>query len=612
MYAITGKLLEVDLTDGRVTTELLPESLYREYLGGYGIGLPLLLERMDPACDPLAPENILGFAAGYLTGTGALIGSRFMVFGKSPSTGGWGDANCGGFFGKGLKRAGFDTILFSGCAEKPVYLLIDDGQAELKSAEKIWGMDCYDTEDALKELYGKACQVACIGPAGENLSAIAGISTDKGRLAARSGLGAVMGSKKLKAVVVRGKQEIGIADPDKLKALREEYLALFRNNDLAQGLSEFGTPLFYEGALMSGDTPVKNWSGTHKALGDPESISAIRLKEYKKKPYGCSDCPIACGGKLEVKEGKYKTRSPVHKAEYETLGMLGPNLLNENIESLIKLNDLCNRMGLDTIGCGALVAFALECFENKIIDKSHTDGLQLTWGNTDAIITLVEQMGRSEGIGGVLAKGFNAAIEAFGPESRPYAMAVRNEALPAHDPRWSVGLALTYYTDPTPARHTQGSTTFPVAGYQQPEFTNDDQTGRAPHHKRIVNLTHALSATGLCLFGYIILDYKTIPDFLSAIDGTAWSLDELEQIGFRISMARQLFNLKAGVNFKKSEFPKRVLGEPPLSDGPTKNVTVELDNMVKEYIQELGLNPETTEVPDELLTQLNLAGFKKM
>ena len=290
--------------------------------------------------------------------------------------------------------------------------------------------------------------------------------------------------------------------------------------------------------------------------------------------------------------------------------MLGPNLLNENIESLIKLNDLCNRLGLDTIGCGGLVAFALECFENKIIDNSHTDGLQLTWGNTDAIITLVEKMGRSEGIGAVLAKGFNAAIEAFGPESRSYAMAVGNEALPAHDPRWSVGLALTYYTDPTPARHTQGSTTFPIAGYQQPEFTNDDQTGRAPHHKRIVNLSHAMNAAGLCLFGYIILDYKTTSDFLAAIDGTDWSLEEFEQIGFRISMARQLFNFKAGVNFKQSEFPKRVLGEPPLSEGPTKDVTVQLDNMVEEYIQELGLNPETTEIPDELLTQLNLAGFK--
>ena len=609
MHAVTGKLLNIDLSKEKTSLETLPVKLYRHFLGGYGLGVRLLLERMDPACDPLSPENILGFAAGYLTSTGALIASRFMVFAKSPSTGGWGDANCGGYFGKGMKEAGVDTILISGCAEAPRYLLVDEGKAELHSAADIWGMDCYDTEDALKKIYGKKCQVACIGPSGENCSNIAGISTDKGRLAARSGLGAVMGSKRLKAVVVRGQKKVSIADSQYLKALRKEHLGTFRKNDLSNGLSTFGTPLFYDSALISGDTPVKNWSGTSADLKDPETITADRLKTYKKKPYACSDCPIGCGGLLAVENGKYRTGTHVHKPEYETMGMLGPNLLNEEIESLIKLNDLCNRLGLDTIGAGGLCAFTIECFENGIIDKSHTDGLELTWGNTDAIIALVEKIGQGDGIGGLLGKGFEHAIEQFGPEAAQYVMAIGNEGLPAHDPRWSIGLALTYYTDSTPARHTQGSTTFPVAGYELPEFTNDDASGRALHQKRIVNITHALSSAGLCLFGFIILDYKTTIDFLNAIDGTQWTQDEFEKVGWRISMARHLFNLKAGVTFKTHTFPKRVLGDPPLAVGPTKGVKVDLSTMVAEYVAELGLNPDTLAIPDDVLENLDLSQF---
>jgi aldehyde:ferredoxin oxidoreductase len=407
-----------------------------------------------------------------------------------------------------------------------------------------------------------------------------------------------------------GEDKVSIADPERLKALRKEHLATFRENDLAKGLSEFGTPLFYDGALMSGDTPVKNWSGTRSDLKDPERITADKLMQYKKKPYACSNCPIGCGGILEVKEGKYRTTTPVHKAEYETMGMLGPNLLNENVESLIKLNDLCNRLGMDTIGCGGLCAFAIECFENGIIDSSQTDDLQLTWGNTDAIIDLVEKIGKSKGIGAVLAKGFAHAVQTFGPDAAKYVMAVGNEGLPAHDPRWSIGLALTYYTDPTPARHTQGSTTFPVAGYSQPELSNDDPNGRGPHHKRIVNLTHALSSAGLCLFGFIILDYRTTVDFLSAVDGHPWTLKEFEEVGFRINMARNLFNRKAGVNFRSHKFPKRVLGDPPLTTGPTQGVTVNLATMVDEYLAELGLDPDTLAIDDELLNQLELSQYQ--
>jgi len=607
VYAVTGRLLNVRLNTSDCEFEDIPESLYREYLGGYGLGASLLLERMDPASDPLGPESMFGFAAGYLTGTGAYISSRFMVFGKSPSTRGWGDANCGGYFGPKMKAAGVDVILFSGVSQKPVYLFIDEGKASIHDAGGLWGKDCYETEDLLKQAYGDGCEVACIGPAGEHLSAIAGISTDKGRFAARSGLGAVMGSKKVKAVVLKGKLPITLADPERMRLLRKEHLPVFKE-EFGADLRKYGTPMFLEAALKDGDIPWKNWSSSVEEMPNYK-LTADKILEYQVKRYACSGCPVGCGGHLKIESGKHKTKHTVHKVEYETLGVFGPNLLIDDIEALITVNDLCNRYGMDTIGCGGLVAFAVECFERSIIDGEQTGGLELRWGNADAVVSLVERIGRAEGIGKVLSQGFDAAVEAFGPESAQCAMAVRNEGFPAHDPRWNAGLAITYFFDPTPARHTQGSTTFPVAGYEMPEIDPHQEAGKASHHSANVNWTHVLNAAGLCLFGYNILDYKTLPDFLSAADGKNWSMGELERMGLRIALARQIFNVRAGWTLDRYTFPDRVLGKPPLSDGELKDVTVDLHTMVREYLEEMRWDKKTGLPPDEVLGEFNLSRF---
>ena len=612
MYAARGRLLSVDLNTRKCTVEAVAEKLYRQYLGGYGLGVALLLERMDPACDPLGPENILGFAAGYLTGTGAYIASRFMAFGKSPSTGGWGDANCGGHFGPKLKKAGLDVILISGRAGSPVYLLVladADGavQSEILDSSDLWGKDCYRTEDLLKERHGKESEVVCIGPAGENLAAVAGISTDKGRFAARSALGAVMGSKKLKAVVVKGNASIRIADPEGMKALRKQHLPVFKE-EFGSDLTEFGTPMFYEEALNSGDAPWKNWSSSVEEM-QGFSVTAEKVKEYQLKRYACSGCPVGCGGHVEVKQGPFKTEGPVHKVEYETMGMFGSNLLTDNLEAMIRINDLCNRYGLDTIGTGALVAYATECYERGLIGKEQTDGLELGWGRAEAAVALVEKIGKAEGIGAILAKGFDEAVRMFGRDTAPYVMAVRGEGLPAHDPRWNAGLALTYFMDPTPARHTQGSTAFPVAGYDMPEIEAYEAKGRAEHHRANVNWAHVLNSAGLCLFGYAILSYKTLPDFLKAADGTDWTLEELEEVGRRLTVARQIYNVRAGWTVDRYDFPERVLGSPPLESGETKGVTVDLRTMVEEYIELEGLDPSTGLPPREVLEALDLAHF---
>ena len=612
MYAVTGKLLSVELKSQSCKVEAVPAKLYRQYLGGYGLGAALLLERVNPACDPLGPENILGFAAGYLTGTGAYIASRFMAFGKSPSTGGWGDANCGGHFGPKLKKAGLDVILFSAQAASPVYLLVQPGAAgavvaEILGAEDLWGGDCYVTEDLLKERHGRDCEVACIGPAGENLAAVAGISTDKGRFAARSALGAVMGSKKLKAVVVKGNIPIQIADPEGMKALRKQHLPTFKE-EFGSDLSEFGTPMFYEEALNSGDAPWKNWSSSVEEMKDFKT-TAEKVKEYQLKRYACSGCPVGCGGHVEVKQGPFKTDGPVHKVEYETMSLFGSNLLNDNLEAMIRINDLCNRYGMDTIGTGGLVAYAVECYERGLIGNDQTDGMELRWGQARTIVALVEKIGKAEGVGAILAKGFDEAVRVFGEATAPYVMAVRGEALPAHDPRWNVGLALTYFFDPTPARHTQGSTTFPLAGYDMPEIDAAEATGRAEHHSANADWAHVLNSAGLCLFGYAILSYKTLPDFLKAVDGTEWTLQELAAVGRRLTLARQIFNVKAGWTLDRYSFPERVLGTPPLKSGETKGVKVDLKTMVKEYLETEGLDPTTGLPSGEVLETLDLARY---
>jgi len=344
-----------------------------------------------------------------------------------------------------------------------------------------------------------------------------------------------MGSKKLKAVVVKGNIPISIADPEGMKALRKQHLPVFKE-EFGSDLTEYGTPMFYEEALNSGDAPWKNWSASVEEMKG-FTVTAEKVKDYQLKRYACSGCPVGCGGHVEVKQGPFKTEGPVHKAEYETMGMFGSNLLNDNLEAIIRINDLCNRYGLDTIGTGALVAYATECYERGLIGKEQTGGLELGWGREEAVVALVEKIGKAEGVGVVLAKGFEEAV--------------RGEALPAHDPRWNVGLALTYHMDPTPARHTQGSTAFPIAGYDMPEIGATEAAGRA----------------------------------------------------------RQIFNVKAGWTVDRYDFPERVLGIPPLDGGGTKGVTVDLQTMVKEYIETEGLDPTTGLSSRESLEALDLAHF---
>ena len=421
-----GKLLFVNLTDGTIKEETPEENLYRDFIGGYGIGARILYSRQRGGVDPLGPENILGIITGPLTGTPTPFGCRYVVVGKSPLTGGWGDANCGADFGPHLKFAGYDGVFFSGIAPKPVYLFIDNGKAELKDASHLWGKSTYETEDILQSVHDRTAKVMSIGPAGEKLSLISCIITHKGSAAARSGLGAVMGSKKLKAVVVKGEGKVHIADPEATDELRKEYLPKIMESPARNGLHSFGTCSHTDGSAHSGDTPVKNWGGVGVVeLPDVSGLSKELFNANVVNRNGCWRCPVACRGSMKEGPGEYKYPAGVKRPEYETAAAFGAMCLNTNAEAIAMANHLCNYYGTDTISTGTIIAFAMECYAHGIITKKDTDGIDLKWGNHQAMVAMIEKLVKREGFGDVLADGVKRAAERIGKGAEAFRGAYR-------------------------------------------------------------------------------------------------------------------------------------------------------------------------------------------
>jgi aldehyde:ferredoxin oxidoreductase len=601
-----GKILNVDLSTGELTDETLDEALCRDFLGGYGIGAKLLYDRMKPGVDALGPDNLLGFFTGPLTGSPSIEGNRFVVVCKSPLTGTWGDANCGGTFGPHLKFAGYDGILFSGAAENPVYLNIEDGKAELHDAADLWGKDSNETEDILKERHGEKAEVACIGQAGENLSLVSAVMNDKGRAAGRSGVGAVMGSKKLKAISASGAAEVPLHDSDKADALRKEYMK--KTGGAYSLFVDYGTIGITGDSAMSGDAPIKNWGG----VGPVDFSDGIKkfhqdtLIAYQDKKYGCWRCTMACGGHMSVKEdGPFKGVAH-HKVEYETAGSWGTMTLTDDFPAMIKINELCNIYGFDTIGAGCTAAFAVECYENGILTKEDTDGLELNWGNGEALVALLEKMAMREGIGDVLADGTRKAAERIGKGSEKYAMHVQGAEVPMHDPKFQPGLATSYKMDATPARHTQGHEDMPPFLEGWPEHDKYEYSGKGEAHKKCMEMVHVVNSAGVCLFAFLSYDWNFVPDFLTAVTGWDIDTDECHRIGERVANVRHAFNLREGLNPIQFEVPDRLLGNPPQTDGNVRDITVDIDTQVRDYCAAMDWSPETAIPSRERLVSLGL------
>jgi len=605
-----GKILFVDLDTQELSVETPNDHLYLDYLGGYGLGAYYLYRLQRPGVDPLGPEAHLGFFAGLLTGTPGVTSNRYVVVAKSPKTGTFGDANSGGSFGPAMKAAGFDGVIFKGISAKPVLLLLEDGRAELLPADDWWGLDTTDLEDKAQELYGKKARSAGIGPAGERMDLLSCVINDKGRAAGRSGLGAVMGSKRVKAIIAVGDAEIPLADPDGMKESIKQHREFMKGHPFHDALVQYGTAGFTAGSVASADAPIKNWAGTPEDYPNAGKISDDAVIAIQKRKFGCWRCPIACGGHTEVETGPYK--SDTHKPEYETLAAFGSMCLNDNLESINLCNEYCNRYGLDTISTGCTVTFAVECYENGLLTKDDTDGLELTWGNHAAIVEATRQIALGEGFGSrMLADGVQAAADRIGPASEPLAIHVHGEELPMHDARLNPGIATSYKMDATPGRHTQMSAwtveaQFAPPGLVPPIEDKYRYTGKGDIHRVVSAHHHASSAAGLCMFAWANLQPTCLTDSLKYTTGTDFSLEDVQTIGDRIAALRMAFNLREGVRNVEFKVPGRVIGSPPLASGPLAGVTVDLDVQVRDYLEAMGWDPELGVPKKETLERLGL------
>lgn len=607
-----GKILVLDLTTRSQRIEQPDDETYLTYIGGYGLGAYYLYRMQQSGADPLGPGNTLGFFAGLLTGTKGMTSNRYTVVGRSPKTGGWGDANSGGTFGPMMKSSGLDGILLTGANDRPVYLLWREGKAELLPADDLWGLDTSETDDRLTERHGPNARVACIGPAGEQQSLLSCIINEKGRAAGRSGLGAVMGAKKLKAVVVVGPSaaDIPIADPDGYKQAMGKHREFLKTTTRWTVMRQYGTCGALAGLTAMADTPVKNWAG----VGEVDFPTAAKISDDKvialqQKKYACWRCPLGCGGLTEVPDGPYAASG--HKPEYETLGAFGAMCLNDDLASIHMCNDLCNRAGLDTIGTGGTVAFAIECFERGLIGPQETGGLELRWGNAEAIVELTRKIATREGVGELFADGTKRAAERIGQGAEAYAIQVGGEELPMHDPRLVPSAATTYKMDATPGRHTQVSTWISELSSGPPGLVEEPQPqhhypGKGKLHVRMNSYFHIAQCAGMCNFATLALKPDVLTDSLTHVTGHEFTLDDVLMRGERIAALRMAFNLREGIRNVDLELPDRVIGKPPLPEGKTANRTVEIDVQVQDYLEAIGWDPQTGAPTKETLKRLGL------
>ncbi|MCH8065630.1 MAG: aldehyde ferredoxin oxidoreductase family protein [Chloroflexi bacterium] len=660
--ALNGKILNINLSSGAIEPEEIPEETYRKYLGGYGLGVRLLFDRIPKGADALGPDNILGFFPGLLTGT-PLFGIRYQAVAKSPKTGGWGDSNCGGDFGPFLKHAGWDGLLLSGASDKPVYILINDDEVEIKDASDIWGMLAIEVEDALKERHGKKASVACIGPAGETMSHMAGICNERGRLAARSGLGAVMGSKKVKAIVCLASRNIIAGEKEVRKMVRSSLDEFIQ--PVATFFRTYGTTGITAGSALSGDTPIKNWGGvgTVEFAEEAPKLAGDLFNAKMDKNYACWHCPLACGAeshgwdeqesqaqlriakrgekreKLQAEQSngideartneihaaiqkmdqedatdaaiknnpKYPYPHHTHRAEYETAAAFGSMALMADIDALQYANHLCNQYGIDVISAGATVAFAVECYENGLITKEDTGGLELTWGNTDAIIEFLKLMGTREKIGDLFADGIKVAMEKLGPASEPFAMEVGGEELPMHDPKLQPEYYTSYKLDPTPARHTQyeGS---PRPEWNVPAREMDSKVyaGRGEHHKGTSEYMHVVNATGMCQFIMVAGPNGRIPEWINLTTGWDTTNEEIRQVGERIANLRMAFSVREGDIVTKRRIPDRLIGKPAQETGPLEGITLDTEALESDFLRACGWDGDTATPSRAKLEELGL------
>ncbi len=597
MNGLTGGVLQVDLTTGSWKRITIEERIWRDFLGGAGVAARLFFESEDPELDPLSADNPLYIVAGPLVGSGVPGSSRFAVCAKSPLTGIWGEATCGGNFGPEMKSAGLDAIIVRGSADHPVVLVIDGDQVEIRDASDVWGKDSYETVDALKPCLGEGKRkpkILCIGQAGENLVKFACAVNDKADFAGRTGMGAVMGSKKLKAVVCRGSGgKAAVHDPDGLKALKKKLREQIKESVPAQSLKEMGTNSTMDLGMMTGDVPLKNYR-----VGEALEVSAAiggpaMTEEFLVKPAACLHCPIACRRIMKVEDGPYAMEQGPGP-EYETAASFGAMCMNTDAASILKINEWCNRYGLDTITGGVTVAWAMDCYDQGILTRDDLDGLELTWGNAEAILALVHKIARREGVGDLLAEGSREAARRIGKGSEELTSEIKGLELPMHDPRGSHGMGLAYMMSNRGACHNahlmhpveQGMVVWEEIGFEA-DYDGQSDEGKAEAVRLAEDYGVPCNAIPMCVFANWTFKGEDPIAAINAVTGWDLTLEDYLKTGARIWLIkRALINLM-GVTAADDRLPAKVLI--PLDDGGAAGSVPDQDKLRREYYETRGL-----------------------
>ena len=583
MFLNERKVLRVNLSSGKISKESINENLIKRYLGGRGLATKYISMEIDPKVDPLSTENKLIFANGLLTGTSAPTGGRYMVVTKGPLTGTIASSNSGGFFGAELSHAGYILLIIEGKAKSPVYISIKDDEVKINDASGMWGMSTHQVTDTILEKFGESnARVACIGPAGEKLSMIACIINDKNCSAGRTGVGAVMGSKNLKAVVVKGTAKIEFQDKEKFMGVVKNKIEIIRKNSVTgEGLPKLGTKVLDSIINQNGLYPTKNFQfGTFNQI-DEVNGEALIEKGYLKKNVACYACPIACGRKVTLPNGKMG-----EGPEYETGWAYGADCGVDDLIAITEANFLCNELGLDTISAGATIACAMELYEKGYIPKEDLQkGPELNFGSSEAVVYYTKAMGMREGFGDKLAEGsFRLAFTYGHPE---LSMSVKKQELPAYDPRGVQGHALEYATSNRGGCHVRGYMIAPeILGIPE-KLEPQALEGKAQWVKIFQDLTALIDSSGLCLFTSFALGADDYKDLINAATGYNFATEEILGIGERIWNLERKFNLNAGIFPTEDKLPDRFLNE-PLPDGPQKGAVVHLDKLLPEYYKIRG------------------------
>ncbi|MFQ5996167.1 MAG: aldehyde ferredoxin oxidoreductase family protein [Dehalococcoidales bacterium] len=578
-HGYNGKILRVDLSSGKIAVEEFPENFYRQYFGGEGFAGYFLLKELPKKVEPLSPENKLIFAAGPLTGVPVGGCGRHSVGAKSPLTGAYGEADSGGYWGAELKMAGFDAIIVEGKAEKPVYLFIRDGEAQIKDARHLWGMKALECQNAIREELGDPLiKVAYIGPAGENLVRFASVMNDLDAAAGRTGMGAIMGSKNLKAVACRGHQRVSLADPP---AVRDIGIWVRDNTPITnKGMHDFGTARMIRILDGVGGLPTRNFQ--LGSLEDADNISGQTMKDtILVRRRACFACPVQC--KREVKVDEPYTVDPRYGGpEYETLAALGSDCGITDLKALAKGNELVNAYCLDSISCGATIAFAMECFENGLLTSKDTGGIDLRFGNTSAMLQMIEQIALRQGFGDVLAEGVARAAKKIGPGAEEFAFHIKGQELPMHEPRLKQGLGVGYSISPTGADHchnihdtvytdmTPSLEMLKGIGILEPMPADDLSPAKIRLLKYYSEFIHWLNCAVCCYFvmSLSFVGFDRLTQLVRAVTGWDATFFELLKVGERAVNLARVFNVREGFTAQDDTMPQRFFA--PHGSGPLK------------------------------------------